>query len=173
MTQVINLFAAPGVGKSTLSAGLFYKLKHAGINVEMSREYAKDLVWSDRLRAMDDQIHIFGEQHHRLFMLQKDVDVVITDAPILMQLMYSQGYPSCFADTVKWAFDKFNNNNYLLTRTKAYNPKGRRQTLEESDAKQVALVDILAKYDIQYKVTTGNECGLNFIYDDIINKIDR
>ena len=168
---VINLFAAPGVGKSTTAAGLFYKLKTAGVNAEMSREYAKEVVWRGSLQTLEDQLHIFGEQHHRLFSLKKDVDVIITDCPLLMQLIYSQSYPDWFSQTVKWAFDQYNNHNYLLTRTKPYNPKGRTQTLEESDQKQVEILDLLSKYTVDYQETKGNEEGLNFIYDDIINRL--
>lgn len=42
--NVINLFAGPGSGKSTTCAGVFNKLKLAGINCEMALEYAKDKV---------------------------------------------------------------------------------------------------------------------------------
>ena len=41
---VVNLFAGPGSGKSTTCAGLFSKLKLAGIYCEMVLEYAKELV---------------------------------------------------------------------------------------------------------------------------------
>lgn len=40
--KVINLFAGPGSGKSTTCAGVFSKLKLAGVNCEMALEYAKD-----------------------------------------------------------------------------------------------------------------------------------
>ena len=40
-TLVINLFGGPGVGKSTLCASVFAKLKIMGIDCEMATEYAK------------------------------------------------------------------------------------------------------------------------------------
>ena len=39
---IINLFGAPGVGKSTGAAYIFSKLKMAGMNAELVTEFAKD-----------------------------------------------------------------------------------------------------------------------------------
>jgi hypothetical protein len=166
------LFAAPGVGKSTTASGLFYKMKLAGVNVELAREYAKDLVWSSRLQTLDDQIYVFGKQHHRIFTLLKDVDVIISDCPLVMQLIYSTKYPECFADTVKWAFNQYDNLNYVLERTKAYNPKGRTQTLEESDKLQTDIYALLIENHIPYQRTTGDEAGLEFVFNDVMEKIN-
>ena len=58
-TLVVNLFGGPGAGKSTLMAYLFYKLKILGVEVEMSPEFAKDLVWEERFNYFDEQIYIF------------------------------------------------------------------------------------------------------------------
>ncbi len=48
-TLVINMFAGPGAGKSTLAAGTFFRLKCLGVNAEIAPEYAKDLVWEESL----------------------------------------------------------------------------------------------------------------------------
>ena len=44
---VVNLFGAPGAGKSTGAAYIFSKLKMSGINVELVTEFAKDKVWEE------------------------------------------------------------------------------------------------------------------------------
>jgi hypothetical protein len=171
---VINLFAAPGTGKSTMCAGLFYELKSAGINAEMCREYAKDLVWGNRLTTLNDQIYLFGKQHHRMFILQEDVDVIITDCPLPMNLIYSgDRYPECFQDTVIWAFNQYNNYNVLLNRVKKYNPKGRTQTEEESDAKQKEILTVLSKYNIPYYESTGDKAGLAEVLADVMKLMGR
>ena len=41
MTLVVNLFGGPGVGKSTLRAGVFHKLKLKLLNVEEVIEFVK------------------------------------------------------------------------------------------------------------------------------------
>ena len=47
MTKVINLIGAPGVGKSTLMAMIFVKLKQRNIKCEMVQEWVKkiDMDW--------------------------------------------------------------------------------------------------------------------------------
>jgi len=44
---VVNLFGAPGAGKSTGAAYIFSQLKMAGINAELVTEFAKDKVWEE------------------------------------------------------------------------------------------------------------------------------
>ena len=165
---VVNMFAAPGSGKSTTASGLFHELKSNGINAELATEFAKDITWAERHKALQDQFYIFGKQHHRLHVLQQDVDVIITDAPLFLAVIYSDNYPYCFKQTVVWAFNQFNNLNFLLKRTKEYNPKGRHQTEAESNALQNVIRSALDEYSIDYFVTEGNKNGLQVIYNKVI-----
>lgn len=130
--KVINLFGGPGSGKSTTCAGVFNKLKLAGINCEMSLEYAKDKVWEKSFHTLDNQIYIFGKQLHRLWRLKDQVDVVITDSPLLFSIIYDKTDNKKFKDLVLDQFNQFENINYFIKRGDTYNPKGRMQTLEES-----------------------------------------
>lgn len=47
-SRIINLWAGPGSGKSTIAAYVFSKLKMKNINCELVTEYAKQLVYSGR-----------------------------------------------------------------------------------------------------------------------------
>ena len=49
---VINLYGGPGCGKSTVSSGLFYKMKSEGYCVEYVSEYAKDLTYEERYNIL-------------------------------------------------------------------------------------------------------------------------
>lgn len=51
---VVNLFGAPGVGKSTGAARIFSNLKMAGINAELITEFAKDKVWEENKAVFND-----------------------------------------------------------------------------------------------------------------------
>lgn len=53
-TIVVNLIGGPCSGKSTIASGLFYANKKLGINAELALEFAKDKVWEESFRTMDD-----------------------------------------------------------------------------------------------------------------------
>lgn len=160
---VVNLLGGPGVGKSTTSAGLFYFLKLTGYNAELSREYAKDLVWSKRFGTLKDQIYLFGKQHHRLFVLQDDVDIVVTDCPLILSSIYADGLDDEFHKTVFNTFNKYNNLNIFLNRVKPYQPKGRMQTLEESDDIHNKIKELLDSWNIPYYTIDGDDKAVNNI----------
>jgi ABC-type oligopeptide transport system ATPase subunit len=138
-TKVINLFAGPGAGKSTTAAGLFNLMKLSGEKVELVTEYAKDLTYEKNSSILGNQMTVLGEQFHRLFRLKGQVEWIITDSPLLLGTLYAQGpFKSAgFTGTVLWAFEVFDNVNFVIQRTKEYQTFGRSQT--EAEAKQVDL----------------------------------
>lgn len=130
---VFNFYGGPSCGKSTSATALFSQLKFLDINCEYVSEYAKDLTWAKRHNELDNQIYIFGKQYHKMHRL-KEVDIIITDSPLLLSLIYSKDYPF-FNDLKKLVLTvsaSFDNINIFLKRTKKYNPKGRNQTVDES-----------------------------------------
>ena len=130
--KVINLFGGPGSGKSTTAAGLFHHMKNQGYKVELVTEYAKDIVWAERHKELNDQLYITAKQNHRLFLLQDKVDYCITDSPLLLALVYCRMMPSSFAPFVRDLFYDYNNIAVLLRRTKPYISLGRSQTEDEA-----------------------------------------
>lgn len=139
-TIVINLIGAPGTGKSTITSELFSKLKWMGVDSEIVSEYAKDLTWEKRSETLKNQRYIFGKQHHRLFRVNNQVDIIVTDCPLVLNLHYERVYgdkSKVFEQLVKDEISKFDNINIFLNRTKPYNPNGRNQT--EAEANQFSL----------------------------------
>lgn len=132
MAIVINLFAGPGVGKSTNAAKIFADLKMKGINCEMALEFAKDKVWEESFRTMDDQIYIFGKQFHRIWRLKDKVDAIICDSPLPISIVYDKENSKAFHELIMEQFNKFNNLNFYLKRSTVYQEKGRVQTEEEA-----------------------------------------
>lgn len=170
----VNLFAGPGSGKSTMAAGLFYKLKSAGVNCELPGEYAKDLAWSGENIKIADQIYVFAKQQRRVLILNDKVDVIICDSPTILGLAYMPSYyPDCFRDLVKWQFDQYNNWNIFIDRKKAFNPKGRFHTEEQSIQKDEEIKKLLYDNDIDYNVVTGDDEGLQYVFNGIMSELSN
>ena len=66
MTKIINLYGAPGSGKSTIASGLFFHMKMAGLNVELASEYIKSKVFEENPYPFKDQLYCFAKQHKKL-----------------------------------------------------------------------------------------------------------
>lgn len=115
-------------------AGVFAGLKWHGVNCEMATEYAKGKVWEGSLNVLNNQIYVFGKQHHTMMRLSEQVDVIVTDAPLVMSLIYGEHCSATFHRLVLEEFWLYHNLNYFLTRHKPYNPKGRVQAEDKAKA---------------------------------------
>ena len=172
---VINLFGAPGAGKSTGAAIVFSKLKMMGINAELVTEFAKDKTWEHNATALGCQEYVFGKQSYRLARCKEDVDVIITDSPLPLSILYTTNEAlladGAFEKVVMNVFNSYHNCNYYLNRTKEDNPKGRNQTETESDAIAIRTKNLLKEKGIRYVETTGDMEGYQKIVDDVVDYI--
>ena len=168
---VVNLFGGPGSGKSTTCAGVFSKLKLAGVNCEMALEYVKDKIWENSLNVLDDQIYVFGKQFHRLNCLKDKADVIITDSPILLSIIYNKEMSNYLDDLIVEQFRKFNNLNYYLVRDESFNQTGRIHNLEESVEKDNQIKIMLNEYNISYTTVYKNN-SVDVIIDDVMKAIN-
>lgn len=154
---VINYFGAPGAGKSTGAALTFSELKRHGVSVELVTEFAKDKVYEETTEVWNHQQYIFGKQSFRLGRLKNKVDVVVTDSPLILSALYNNdpllGEP--FNQVVRNVFNSYTNVNYFVNRVKPYNPKGRHQTAEESDALAIEFKEKIAEYGIYFENIDG------------------
>ena len=166
---IVNLFGVPGAGKSTGAAYIFSKLKMRGINAEFVTEFAKDKVWENSEKVFQNQAYIFGQQSFRISRMENEVDIVITDSPLLLSAFYNTNpvLGESFNDVVANVFHSYNNINYLLTRVKPYHAKGRLQTEEESDALAEPMKQLLNKYNVLYTQIPGDIAGYDAIVEDI------
>ena len=148
---VVNLFAGPGAGKSTTCAGIFHELKLKGINCEMALEYAKDKVWEESYRTLENQIYVFGHQLQRIFRVKDKVEVVITDSPLILSIYYDKERSANLKNLVMEQHNQFHNINIFIGRNDlAYNPKGRYQTFEEAKNIDKDLKRLLDSLDVDY-----------------------
>lgn len=154
-TLVVNLFGGPGVSKSTNTALTFGKLKIAGVNAEIASEYAKDLVWEGRHHALSFQPYIVAKQMWRVHRLFDQVDVILTDSPILLGLVYGKNMDEHWKRHVVDTFDSWNTINFHLTRNlehHPYNPKGRTQTEAEAQLVDKRIEEILDRNGIDHEI---------------------
>jgi adenylate kinase family enzyme len=170
MAIVINLFAGPGVGKSTTAARIFAELKLLGVNCEMALEFAKDKVWEESFKTMDDQIYIFGKQFHKIWRLKDKVDVIICDSPLPISIVYDKENSQAFHTLIMEQFNKFTNFNYLLERGSEYQTEGRLQTEEEAKEVDETVKRVLDEQGIKY-TTLPIDGAYKRITDEIMREL--
>lgn len=170
---VVNLFGAPGAGKSTGAAIVFSELKKAGVNVELVSEFAKDKAWEHNNKALSCQEYVFGQQSYSLARCRDDVDVIVTDSPLPLSIIYNQNpaLDDSFERMVLNIFNTYDNRNYFVNRVKPYNPKGRVHTEEESDALVRPIKELLRRCEIEYSEINGDDNGYGAVVTDVLNKI--
>ena len=166
-TKVINLFGGPGAGKSTISSGLFYEFKIKDIPCDNPYEFPKQVAWEDNLSQITDQLYILANQHRGLVRSYGKVDFIILDSPLLLSLLYKNGYTGdypakfygdSFDHMVLDLFNSYDNINIFLERPeKEFQVEGRFQDQDESLMLDNKLKDILYMYNIPYHSVTVGE----------------
>lgn len=145
---IVNFFGGPGSGKSTAAAALFAALKERHINCELVTEFAKDLIWEENAFALTVQPYIFGNQYYRMVRCADDVDVIITDSPLLLPLVHNDD-ERCgrqFDDMAVAAFGSFDNISFFLERPETYESAGRSETEEEAVRLEKSIRELIRKY---------------------------
>lgn len=177
MTLIVNLYAGPGAGKSTNAAGLFHRLKQAGVNAELVTEVAKDVVWEGAEVRLACQPWLFGEQLLRIERLMGKVEVIVTDSPLMLQPYYGWKYapqygPHFYNACVGIARDNFNTLDIFIERTKPYNPAGR--IGDEASARQadIEIKEFVSDYVTLHSVLDGSGAR-DRLYGLTINRLDN
>lgn len=175
MVTVINLYGGPGVGKSTTAAGLFFRMKTTGMNVELVTEFAKDLTYRKSTHVLRDQGYVLAEQHHRLWQCRDQVDFVVTDSPLLLPLVYAELGDSIyhtteFRDYVLSLMSSYNNVNFFLNRpsNQTYSMIGRQQSHQEAQQIDQKIIDLLNDLRVDWTLV-----GVDNAVDDIFGMLTR
>jgi hypothetical protein len=165
--RVINLWGAPGSGKSTTAAGLFSYMKLRQKKVELVTEFAKDLTYEESFITLSNQFAVSGQQEHRLRRLVNHVDYVITDSPLLLGVFYASGpyKDEWFTNALFGAYNTYDNLDFFIRRVKPYATFGRSQSEEESNIIANDMQTFMDRSDIYFDIIDGGEQAAKEIYD--------
>ena len=167
--KVINLFAGPGAGKSTLRADLFGLMKKNQKDVEEVTEFAKDKTWEKNFSALSDQLFVLANQNRRLDRLKDQVEWVVSDSPILLGIHYKTPdyLPKNFENLIFELWDTYENYNFFIERNHPYVAKGRNQG--EEIAKQIDehIVNMLKANGVPFTSVKSSDVAHIEIYKSI------
>lgn len=169
---VVNLFGAPGAGKSTGAAYIYATLKMFGYNAELVTEFAKDKAWENNTIALSNQLYVYGEQSYRMSRCKDKVDIIVTDSPLLLSIIYNKddNIRDDFNRIVQSEFDSYNNLNFVIKRSKPYNQCGRLQSPIESESIHNRIIKILDYLNYDYQEIFGDLKGYELITGNVIAK---
>ena len=155
-TRIINFYGGPSSGKSTAAAGLFYKMKVAGLSVELTDEFAKECVWEGNVPMLKDQLWVLAHQHRKILRLSDKVDYIITDSPVLLSPIYRERYgEAIYSDLIdQMAFECYclynHNINFMLTRPEGFEQQGRAQDEAECILIDEAIMEQFDRLNVGY-----------------------
>ena len=162
---VINLFGGPCTGKSTMRARAFSEMKYMQLDCEEVTEYAKDKTWEKSWSLMSNQVFVFANQQHRMFRIMDQVDVLITDSPLLMSIHYDEKHNEALKNLVLQQHNEMDTINFFLERNFDYKAEGRSQTEEEAKAIDRIILNILEENNVQYTKTYSSPENAKMIAD--------
>lgn len=172
MAKVINLYGGPAVGKTTSAASVFSHLKAKGYKVGLVQEFATELIMANRITELKNQVYIMGEMYTKIKILDEKMDFVVTDSPLLLNLVYAK-YQKLdiidkgFEQLTKYLYTTFDNIDILMSRDDSfYTPFGRTHTLDESKIIDNMITNMLNDMNIEYE-----KANVNNIIEIIDNKI--
>ena len=174
-TVVVNLFAGPGAGKTTCAWAIASELKKRGIEAEYVAEYAKELVWDGRSDLLDGtyvhQKALYDEQNRRVKRLIGKVDVVVTDSPAILSLVYARELNPEFKGVVLNDFNQQQNFNLFINRGKVFQQAGRVHNLEQSKLIDNEIKTMLRENNIYYGAYYHHT--LDVLVNNIEKHLDR
>ena len=172
----IQFFAGPGVGKSTISSGLFYNMKVQGYKVEFISEYAKGLTYSQDYTKLKDQLMVLANQYHKFYRTKNsEIDYLIHESPFLLGLVYFQEddiiKEQYFKPLIVNMYKNMNSINIFLERNieLGYQEFGRIQKLEEAIELDNKILKILDDNEIPYIKLKSSDKAIEKILEIIEN----
>ena len=178
-TKVINFVASPSTGKSLMAALIFSELKMRHYKAEYVQEYAKTLVWQDRLDDLANQYNVSLEQYRMIKSVNGKVNYICLDSPLLLGLFYNRDHPENVCNVEKTEnmilskMSEFDNIYIFLERNEEfpYETEGRIHNEEQSKVISSQLLALLDEFGIEYKSFKSDKKNVSAILDYILSKV--
>ena len=160
---VVNIYGGPGIGKSTTALQLVAELKKRGISAEYVSEVAKELVYAKAFDKLDGSLEnqkiILSQQCNRLDMIAGNVDVAITDAPLMLNNVYLVDKNDEYSAAILSEYNSYNNYNFYLERDTSvpFEQEGRIHNLEQSIEKDKEILSLLTDNNLEYERFDRND----------------
>lgn len=134
MTMIINMFGGPGRGKSTYAYLLAGLLKLNNYKAELVVEFVKFSAYKKAGFDIQDQLYLTTRYNHFFEILNKQVDVIVTDSSLLHSLAYADdiNQNKTEIDLATALYNKWDNVGFVIPRKATYLEYGRSQTKEEA-----------------------------------------
>lgn len=165
---VVNFYGGPGCGKTTAALELTAALKKAGYNVEYVSEFAKQLVLENNTELLKDQQYVTDGQYDLLDRIRNNADVIVTDSPVLLGLVYGKynGISDEYAKKIRSYYDSFDNFNMFVERPvgSAFQTEGRVHDESQSVQLDGEIKDMLGAQKVFYG---------SYKRDDVANTVGR
>ena len=172
---VINFISGPGVGKSIIAAEIFARLKREFVSVEISPEYIKNKIREGSKKAIQSQVYIFGNQQYQLFYMKDEVDVIVTDSPLILSTIYDVTKCEELKNLVIKEFNKYNNVVYYIERDMSvpYEKEGRFEDSDEARKVDNLVKGFLEDNNINYTVVNGiGEDTINLVVNETLERLN-
>ena len=149
---IINFIGEPGAGKSWASWYISAKLKQNGFKVEYLPEFAKSKLYEHSEKVFTCEPYIFGKQLYKMHSMSDEVDIIVTDSPIILPHFYEKDEQSkeLLKQLELYHFNQFNNLNICLMRDHDYKQEGRFQTEDQAEQLHNEMMYFLMLNNIDY-----------------------
>lgn len=159
-----------------MAAMIFNVLKREGVRAELVTEFAKDITYERNWAAFEDQFFISANQERRSSRLIGQVDVIVTDSPPGLGMVYAKPEDAALmrALVMHWR-GRYDNMDFHLLRDpeKAYQQFGRAQTEEESKSLDPVIVREMSRICSTYStIKVGRYAGID-VAEKVIGRLRR
>jgi hypothetical protein len=170
---VINLFSGPGAGKTTFRSEIFAYLKWCNINCEEIPEYAKKLTWQENFKQLKNQLYVFSKQHNSIYMVEDSVDVVVTDSPLLLSIIYDENKDDILKSLIIKTHKQYDNINIFIKRQKPYHKVGRTQSEKEARDIDEQIRSLLEELNEPYEIVNGTYDDVFIYAKELVSKLKK